>query len=137
MVSFVTEDLQDDETWKPDDIAAVVAALAAESGLGDPTAPVKTIARGRELIASDERCGACHRFDDNGTDLGTACDLTGWGNRDWLVGIISDPTHQRFYGESNDRMPSFGGGGEGVTPRLSAEQIGLVADWLRGDWYRP
>jgi ubiquinol-cytochrome c reductase cytochrome b subunit len=137
MVSFVTEDLQDEGAWKPDDIAAVVAALAAESGLGDPTAPTKTIARGRELIASDERCGACHRFRDNGTDIGTACDLTGWGSREWLVGIISDPAHERFYGESNDRMPSFGGGQEGATPRLSAEQIGLIADWLRGEWYRP
>jgi ubiquinol-cytochrome c reductase cytochrome b subunit len=137
MVSFVTEDLQDEDAWKPDEIAAVVAALAAESGLGDPKAPAQTVAHGRELIASDERCGACHRFGDNGTDLGTACDLTGWGSREWLVGIITDPTHVRFYGESNDRMPSFGGAPGGETPRLSPEQIGLIADWLRGAWYRP
>jgi ubiquinol-cytochrome c reductase cytochrome b subunit len=137
MVSFVTEDLQDKDAWKADDIAAVIAALAAESGLGDAKAPAETIAHGRELIASDERCGACHRFGDNGTDLGTACDLTGWGGRDWLVGIIADPTHERFYGESNDRMPSFGGAPGSETPRLSEEQIGLIADWLRGHWYRP
>ncbi len=137
MVSFVTEDLQDEAAWKPDDIAAVVTALAAESGLGDREAPAATIARGRELIASDERCGACHRFRDNGTDLGTACDLTEWASREWLIGIITDPAHERFYGESNDRMPSFGGGQEGATPRLSVEQIGLIADWLRGQWYRP
>lgn len=135
MVSFVTDDLQDAGTWKADDVAAVIAALAAESGLGDATTPAKTIAHGRELMASDERCGACHRFGDNGTDLGAACDLTGWGGREWLIGIITDPTHERFYGESNDRMPSFGKAA-GSVPRLSESQIGLLADWLRGQWYR-
>ncbi len=137
MVSFVQDDLQDEDTWKPDDIAAVIASLAAEAGHVDTKTPAATIAHGRELIASDERCGACHRFGDNGTDLGTACDLTGWGSREWLMGIIANPSHERFYGESNDRMPSFGGTPEGAMPLLTDEQIGLVADWLRGDWYRP
>ena len=95
------------------------------------------MAQGRTLVASDERCGACHRLGENGTDLGTACDLTGWGSREWLVGIITDPTHERFYGDSNDRMPSFGKAAEGSMPMLKDDQIGLLADWLRGQWYRP
>jgi ubiquinol-cytochrome c reductase cytochrome b subunit len=136
MVSFVQEDLQDEETWKPADIEAVIAAMAAEAGHGDAKTPAETVARGRELVASDERCGMCHRFGDNGTDLGMACDLTGWGSREWLVGLITDPTHERFYGDENDRMPSFGVAAEGSMPMLSDEQIGLLADWLRGDWYR-
>jgi mono/diheme cytochrome c family protein len=45
------------------------------------------------------------------------------------VGIIADPTHERFYGDSNDRMPAF----EKSMPR---EQIEILADWLRGQWYR-
>ncbi len=136
MVSFVQNDLQDVDTWKPDDIAAVIAALADEAGLADSKTQPAVIAGGRTLIASDERCGACHRFGDNGTDFGAACDLTGWGSREWLVGIIANPSHERFYGESNDRMPSFGEA-KGSVPRLSPEQIGLLADWLRGQWYRP
>lgn len=137
MVSFVQGDLQDADTWKPADVEAVIAAMAAEAGRADSASPPATIVHGRELIASEERCGACHRFGDNGTDLGTACDLTGWGSREWLVGIISDPAHERFYGASNDRMPSFGKAVEGGIAALTDEQIGLLADWLRGDWYRP
>ena len=134
MVGFVQGDLQDAGTWKPADVTAVIAAMAAESGLGDPKTPAAVIAAGRELVASEERCGACHRFGDNGTDLGAACDLTGWGGREWLVGIITDPTHERFYGKTNDRMPSFGTAAEGSVPRLTNEQIGLIVDWLRGEW---
>ena len=137
MVGFVQCDLQDHDTWKPADIEAVIAAMAAEAERGDATASADLLPRGRELVASDERCGACHRFRDNGTDLGTACDLTGWGSREWLVGLITDPTHERFYGDSNDRMPSFGRAAEGSMPLLTPEQIGLVVDWLRGEWYRP
>ncbi len=137
MVGFVQGDLQDHDTWKPADIEAVIAAMAAEAERGDATASADLLPRGRELVASDERCGACHRFRDNGTDLGTACDLTGWGSREWLVGLITDPTHERFYGDSNDRMPSFGRAAEGSMPLLTPEQIGLVVDWLRGEWYRP
>ena len=136
MVNFVQGDLQVADFWTKDDIAAVVAALSAESGRAEPGVAPAVIARGRELVASDERCGSCHRFGDNGTDVGTACDLTGWGSREWLVGIIVDPTHERFYGDTNDRMPSFGTAAEGATPRLTEAQIGLIADWLRGTWYR-
>jgi mono/diheme cytochrome c family protein len=46
------------------------------------------------------------------------------------VGIVTDPTHERFYGESNDRMPAFG-------TTMETDQIGILADWLRGEWYRP
>jgi ubiquinol-cytochrome c reductase cytochrome b subunit len=136
MVSFVQGDLTDRDTWTEKDIAAVVTAMAAEAGLREPGVGDDVVARGRELVASDERCGACHSFGDNGTDLGAAPDLTGWGGRDWLVGIIADPTHERFYGDTNDRMPSFGVAGEGASPLLSEAQIGLLADWLRGSWYR-
>jgi ubiquinol-cytochrome c reductase cytochrome b subunit len=134
MVNFVQNDLADADTWTKDDVAAVIAALAAEAGHGDSDAD--TVKRGRTLVADADRCGACHRFRDNGTDLGTACDLTGWGSREWLVGIITDPTHERFYGESNDRMPSFGKAADGGAPQLTVQQIGMLADWLRGEWYR-
>jgi quinol-cytochrome oxidoreductase complex cytochrome b subunit/mono/diheme cytochrome c family protein len=134
MVGFVQGDLQDRDTWKPADIEAVIAAMAAESGRG--AAAGELVERGRTLVADTDRCGACHRFRDNGTELGGACDLTGWGTRDWLVGIITDPTHERFYGDTNDRMPSFGKTADGATPQLTTQQIGLLADWLRGEWYR-
>jgi ubiquinol-cytochrome c reductase cytochrome b subunit len=137
MVNFVTNDLTDRDTWKPADIEAVIAAMAAEAGFADAKAPPDLIEKGRTLIADGERCGGCHKFGDNDMELGSAPDITGWGSKEWLVGILTDPTHERFYGDSNDRMPSFGKAEEGAMPLLTSQQIGLVADWLRGEWYRP
>jgi ubiquinol-cytochrome c reductase cytochrome b subunit len=137
MVGFVKDELTKADTWPKADVQAVIAALTAEAGQPVPAEFAALVDKGRTLVASDERCGGCHRFRDNGTDLGTACDLTGWGGRDWLVGIISDPTHERFYADTNDRMPSFGTAEEGAAPMLRREQIELIADWLRGTWYRP
>ena len=137
MVDFVEDELTKADAWSKADVQAVIAALTAEAGQPVPTELASLVDKGRTLVASDERCGGCHRFRDNGTELGTACDLTGWGGRDWLVDIISDPTHERFYSDSNDRMPSFGKAEEGASPMLRREQIELIADWLRGTWYRP
>jgi ubiquinol-cytochrome c reductase cytochrome b subunit len=137
MVSFVQGDLTDADQWKKDDIEAVIVAMAAEAGHADPGLQPAMLEKGRALVADVERCGSCHKLGDNGTALGSAPDLTGWGSREWLVGIITDPTHERFYGDSNDRMPSFGKAAEGAAPMLSPQQIGLLADWLRGEWYRP
>jgi len=136
MVGFVQGDLTDADTWTPANIEAVSLALAAEAGLAPKDASAAMIEEGRGLVTDGERCGSCHRFGVNDTEPGGAPDLTGWGSREWLVGIIADPTHERFYGASNDRMPSFGGV-EGGVAALSRRQIEIVADWLRGDWYRP
>ena len=137
MVNFVQNDLADAATWKPDDIEAVIVAMAAEAGLAAAGTPPAVIEKGRGLVADGERCGSCHTFRDNGVAAGSAPDITGWGSREWLVGIIVDPTHERFYGDTNDRMPSFGKAEEGAAPILTRWQIEMIADWLRGDWYRP
>ena len=137
MVNFVQNDLTDAATWKPDDIEAVIVAMAAEAGLAAAGTPAAVIEKGRGLVADGERCGSCHRFTPNETAHGIAPDLTGWASREWLVGLIVDPTHERFYGDTNDRMPSFGKTEEGAAPILSRRQIEMIADWLRGDWYRP
>ncbi len=130
MVGYVRDEMADPAKWKPEEIEAVALALAAEADLPDPAATAAQLKRGRELIADTDRCGGCHNFHDNGTGLGSAPDLTGWGGREWIVGLVADPAAERFYGDDNDRMPAF-------EKLLTAEQIGLLADWLRGDWYRP
>ena len=58
--------------------------------------------------------------------------LTGYGSRDWLIGLITNPAHTNYFGKRNDRMPAFG-----EEKILDATTIGLVADWLRGEWYEP
>ena len=90
------------------------------------------IEEGRKLLDSENvRCLECHDFH-GGNDEPDAPDLTGYGSREWVKGIIGNPTHERFYGTKNDRMPAFKD--EKI---LSDEAIGLIADWLRGDWYEP
>ena len=46
--------------------------------------------------------------------------------------MISNPAHEHYYGKRNDRMQKYG-----EDRILDAQTIGLVADWLRGDWYEP
>jgi len=138
MVTFVKDDIANADEWSREDVEAVIAVMADEAGLANDKVTDAAISkRGHDLITDGERCGACHTFHDESTEYGSAPDLTGWGSREWLVGIIADPTHERFYGDTNDRMPSFGKAPEGGLAPLTRQQIELIADWLRGDWYRP
>ena len=82
------------------------------------------------LIGDQMGCMDCHKFHDNGEE--SAPDLTAYGSREWLVAFISNPEHERFYGDRNDRMPAFG-----EEKSLTPQEIGLVADWLRNEWYEP
>jgi ubiquinol-cytochrome c reductase cytochrome b subunit len=137
MVSYVTDDMTDTDTWSADQIEAVAVALAAEAAVvSNEPLDATMVEQGRALMADEDRCGSCHHAGENETDLGAAPDLVGWGSRDWLMGIITDPNHERFYPDTNDRMPSFGISPEGGVAALSQDQIRLIADWLRGDWYR-
>ena len=138
MVGFVKETLKD---WPAEEVQNVVIALSAEAGLKcQTTEDSKDAARieaGRKLISQAERCVQCHKFHDVG-QLGLAPDLTGYGSREWLVGMISNPKHERFYGDNNDRMPSFAQQpGDSPANMLPAHSIGLLVDWLRGEWYEP
>jgi ubiquinol-cytochrome c reductase cytochrome b subunit len=71
------------------------------------------------------RCTECHQFRKTDEDA-SAPDLTGWGSREWIIGMITDPAHERFYGKRNDRMPAFG-----KKELLDSHAIGLLAEWLR------
>ncbi|MBI1312643.1 c-type cytochrome [bacterium] len=116
----------------------VAVVLAAEAALPNQAAGAASdIEAGKVLMTDELGCADCHKLGDNG-ELGSAPDLTGYASRDWLIGFISDPRHERFYGENNDRMPSFAPNPDdpkaGV---LSPADVALLADWLRGDWYEP
>ena len=84
----------------------------------------------KALTGSKLGCMDCHKFHDDGEAFGTAPDLTAYGSREWLIDFIANPEHERFYGTHNDRMPAFG-----EKKQLTPQEIGLVADWLRGEWY--
>ncbi len=138
MVGFVNESLKD---WPAEELRNVVIALSAEAQLeaqvSDDQKDVARIEFGRKLIADGDRCVQCHKFHAAG-ESGSAPDLTGYGSREWLLGMIGNPKHERFYGDNNDRMPIFAEHPhDSAENMLDAHAIGLIADWLRGEWYEP
>jgi ubiquinol-cytochrome c reductase cytochrome b subunit len=135
MVKFVKKDVANYSPEQKAQLTKVIAALSAEAGLKSQASAdhrdAAMIAQGRTLLRDAMKCTDCHQFHAKDEDA-SAPDLTGYGSRAWLVNFLNNPAHPDFYGERNDRMPAFG-----AKQILSAEQIGLLADWLRGDWYEP
>lgn len=135
MVRFIEGDVADFDNAMKADLEKVVIALSAEAQLPAQASldanQATIIAEGKELIDSEDmRCTECHTFHFEDEDMSSP-DLTGYASREWIVGMISDPAHERFYGSRNDRMPAFG-----ADQTLTEKQMELLADWIRGDWVR-
>lgn len=134
MVKFVKRDVAKYTAEEKDQLRMIVAALSAEAQLKSQRvadqSDLEIINKGRDLLKSGS-CADCHQFQNKDEDA-TGPDLTGYGSRDWLIGLITNPGHIRYYGKRNDRMPAFGD--DKILDSLS---IALVADWLRGDWLEP
>jgi ubiquinol-cytochrome c reductase cytochrome b subunit len=122
-----------------DDVAAALSAQAQlpKQQSGDEAA-AKDGRLARGLVILKTTCAkGCHRIGDAG-ELGLAPDLTGYGSWEWMMGMASDPAHARYYGPTNDRMPAFGKNiAKPEENALSAHQISLIVDWLRGDYIDP
>jgi mono/diheme cytochrome c family protein len=55
-----------------------------------------------------------------------------------MLGMISDPTHRRFYRQENDRMPSFAADlSRPASHSVSIRELSLIVDWIRGEYYLP
>jgi ubiquinol-cytochrome c reductase cytochrome b subunit len=135
MVKFV-KDTAEFNAEQKEVLKKAVIALSAEAKLSSQAAAdardAKLIEEGKAAMSGTLlACTDCHKFNEV-DNAGDAPDLSGYGSREWLVAFISDASHERFYGERNDRMPAFG-----PDKTLTEAQIGLIADWLRGDWARP
>ncbi|HVX15878.1 MAG TPA: cytochrome b N-terminal domain-containing protein [Pirellulales bacterium] len=120
-------------------VQQAVAALSAEAKLpaqqSADTQDADLITSGKQQITT-LGCTDCHAFDGKGET--TAPDLTGYGSHDWLVGMIGNPEHRRFYAQNNERMPAFAKHADEPEKNiLSPENLDLLVRWLRGDWYEP
>ena len=114
---------------------AIAVALSAEAKLPSQVAADQTgvalIKQGIAYLEDDIGCIDCHAFGEPDSDA-DGPDLTGYGSRQWIIDFVKNPGHEKFYPENNDRMPAFG-----VKKILTDNKIGLIADWLRGDYYEP
>ncbi|MSU26396.1 MAG: menaquinol-cytochrome C reductase [Pedosphaera sp.] len=131
MVKWVKKNA--DEPKEQEQLKSIIAALSAEAQLKSQrdadARDVDIIKQGVKLARGDVACTDCHAFGKPDPDA-IAPDLTGYGSRAWLVRFIGNPEHADFYGKRNDRMPLFG-----EKQILDAKTIGILADWLRGEWY--
>jgi quinol-cytochrome oxidoreductase complex cytochrome b subunit/mono/diheme cytochrome c family protein len=145
MLEFLTDDLKDLDDDQKEELELVIVALSAEAKLKSQfeidERDAELIADGRDILGDDLAfgCTDCHKFHEEGKK---GPDLTGYGSRQWQIDFIKNPGHKRFYGKRNDRMAIFGPkyDAEGKLERpaqLSDEEIGLIVDWLRGEWYEP
>jgi ubiquinol-cytochrome c reductase cytochrome b subunit len=143
MVTFVNDNFTAPDDERKAIVQSIVAALSAEAALPAQAEADKqamedgTLDKGREALAESfdtSSCVDCHKFGDAG-DVGAAPDLTGWASKDWLVRLISDPAHDDFYRDTNDRMPAFArtDAGPTIQPLLKPDEIDLLARWLRGE----
>jgi ubiquinol-cytochrome c reductase cytochrome b subunit len=142
MTGFIREmfeDVDDQELAElRQDFRKVAAALSAEAGLKSQqeldTNNAAVIEEGKALLVDDFGCVDCHKFHQKGS-LGGAPDLTGYGSRQWTMAIISNPARKQFYGRSDDRMPAYAEfPADAAKNVLSSRDIGLLTDWLRGQW---
>jgi ubiquinol-cytochrome c reductase cytochrome b subunit len=135
MVKFVHDKVAKYTPERKAVLQKVILALSAEAQLKSQLAAdqrdAAIIQEGRGLLGDELSCTDCHPFHHKDEEA-TGPDLTGYGSRKWLINFINNPAHADFYGERNDRMPKFSD--DGI---LTEQQIGLVADWLRGTWYEP
>ncbi len=135
MVKFVTKKVRAFTPEQKAQLTNVLMAISAEAGLKSQkqldAASTTQIEAGKVAFKDQIGCAECHQFHSKDADA-SGPDLTGWGSREWLTGMISNPKSARYYGDDNDRMPAFA-----EEKILDAQSIALLADWLRGEWYQP
>ncbi len=148
-LTFIDEMIADDDPENP-----MYSFASAKEGLGllddmlyqealrdGPRAMTDTTPEGidekRYELFTEFGCDetGCHKFYDKGK-IGDATDLTGYMSREWLIAVIANIEDPRFYGAKNDGMPIYHIDGQ-ADSTLTRQEVELVADWLRGHWYRP
>jgi mono/diheme cytochrome c family protein len=146
MAKFVKEKIGDelaklkgDEQIKlRQSVGDVALAVTVESGRKiDGVADLdKRLDAGRKAVVDVFACIDCHKFGKEG-DVDAAPDLTGYASREWLTAFISNPADDRFYRDTNDRMPAFAPHLNDPANRLSPEDLATLVSWLCGEWYEP
>jgi ubiquinol-cytochrome c reductase cytochrome b subunit len=137
MAGYVKERMTDLDPDEKKSLEKVIMAVSAEAHLPSQRAvdaqDAKAIEEGRKLLVEDFSCTDCHKFHDKG-QLGDAPNLTGYGSKAWIAGLLANPGEKRFYGKNNV-MPAYAPSAKSAENSLNPLQIELLTDWLRGEWY--
>lgn len=133
---------EDEEETSGDEVLATAIRILYEESQLDTIRP--QVDGGYANLAPEEinyfeadylNCTECHKFYSDTKQKTAGPDLRGYMSREWIAGIIANPAGPRFYGKDNDRMPAYHANPEDAT--MTMEEIGILADWLHGKWYRP
>jgi ubiquinol-cytochrome c reductase cytochrome b subunit len=134
MAGFVQDTFADLDEEQKKEVEKIAAALSAEAQLPSQREQdkqdAKIIEEGRTLMIDTYSCITCHTFRGRGAKTGP--DLTGYGSKPWLVGIISDPQGKAYYPKTNDGMPSYLNFPDQPGRNLLApEQVEAIAEMIR------
>lgn len=108
--AFVTRQTSDSESTAADPDLMALGARVFSSGTSEGA----------------QGCILCHQLDHpevSGSGMALGPDLTGYGSREWLSGIIKDSSQPRFYGNQNSGMPKF-------SHRLRNQELQLLTGWI-------
>ena len=129
MVDFLFDEVAEYGDEEKTMLEELIVGLSAEAKLPAQVeldaAASETITQLPELL-EELTCLDCHHFQGEGRRP----DLTGYGSVEWMTAFIQDPSHKRFYGDRNDRMPSYGAVND-KPAKLSDREIGLIVEWMR------
>jgi mono/diheme cytochrome c family protein len=153
MATFVDDMIADDADDEQREIAQeaidkVILWLMSEADLPATRAALETVDQTyidegwelingglAEVVDGGMSCVDCHSFEE-GESL-SAPNLHKYMSREWLIDFIRNPAAEHFYGELHDRMPAFAPHDDPQLNQLDEKSLGLIVDWLRGDWRRP
>jgi ubiquinol-cytochrome c reductase cytochrome b subunit len=83
------------------------------------------LTQGRNVL--DRRCLGCHVFEGKGSGSQTASDLAHFGSKDWIHGLLSNPSSTTYFG----KVAKFDGMAEWKkTSKLSPKQLDDVAEFV-------
>jgi ubiquinol-cytochrome c reductase cytochrome b subunit len=83
------------------------------------------LTQGRNIL--ERRCLGCHVFEGKGSGTQAASDLSGFGSRSWIRGLLTDPRSSPYFG----KVAKFDGMAEWKkSSKLTAKQLDDVADFV-------
>jgi ubiquinol-cytochrome c reductase cytochrome b subunit len=110
------------------------------AGAGSPAAGSRLLLRNDPMTAGKElfktHCATCHTHDDPNVKektmntKPTASDLSNWGTKEWIRGLLSDPNHDKYFGRSHLKDGKMAKWVTGAAGHKAAADFDAIADWL-------